>query len=334
MKKAALCFVVLFFTGSLWSYFDAYRAMKAYEHGDLAKAQDLFDTMLLQNPDDDTTLYNLGKIAFKQQQFSRAAAHFKKVTIQEHSLLREQAWYDLGLSYVKMEQWQEALDAFEQVLKINPEHEHAKKMIEQIKKMLEEQKKEEEKQQDQQQSEQEKKEDQNSEDDQQDDKNNQNDDKNQENNDNKNSEDSNDEQEKKENDAGKNNEGDEQGKPDEQSQDSQDQQHSEPNQQEQQQENPQDTQQEQRNTEEEHRKEQQAQEKKNNNGAEQQSSQPPQNTQALQEAANDGKQHNVPPDKETMLLQLVEQHDAQTAKKLFKQHIAQHMPSRHGQKNW
>ena len=135
--------------------FDTYRAVNAYKNDDLESAQTIFDNLVTQDPDNCEALYNLGKIAYKKNNFEGAEAYFDKA-VQVHSgseKFQEQALFDLGNSQTKLKKWHEALKSFEDVLKINPNNEYAKKTLEQIKKIIEqeEQKKQEQekKQQDQ-----------------------------------------------------------------------------------------------------------------------------------------------------------------------------------------
>jgi len=56
--------------------------------------------------------------------------------------LKEQAWFGWGDAVLMQRDYAAALEKYEEVLKLNPENEHAKKRIELIKKLMDEQRKE------------------------------------------------------------------------------------------------------------------------------------------------------------------------------------------------
>jgi Ca-activated chloride channel homolog len=128
--------------------FEMHRAANAYKNNDLTHAQNLLDTVLTNDPQNYEALYNLGKIAYKQEKFESAQAYFDKARNcdQISEKMHEQALFDLGNSQAQLKKWHDALKSFENVLEINPDNEFAKKTIEQIKKILEEEKQKEEEQ--------------------------------------------------------------------------------------------------------------------------------------------------------------------------------------------
>ncbi len=314
------------------AYFEEYNACHAYKNGDNACAQKLYDELLTRRPDNASAAYNCGKIALKEKEFEKAEAYFNHVTknAAAPNALREQAWYDAGLSFVHRELWQDALNSFQEVLKINPDNEYAKKMIEQIQKKLDEQKQQEEQQKNDEQSCDDEKKD-NNDDSQKNDQNDSQSDEHEKNDDQKDSEEQ---------------------KSDEQSQNSD---NRDPN--DQSSENaPQQDQHERNNNQNNPQPQQNKQEEQ-----QQQSEQPkPQQSERQESAADDQHGKNAsskpqqaqeqkelpdakkagtygnqkPQDKESKLLELVEQHDAQASKALFKRQIQQQMPSYYGQKNW
>ncbi len=146
MKKFIFMIVSLLFFLSVRAVFETDRAMKAYHNNDLNGAQQLYDTLLVKNPDHYEGLYNSGKLAYKQQNFAQSAAYFEKAAHIKTapSGLKEQAFFDLGNSYAQIKEWQKALTAFEHVLTINPDNEYAKKTVERIKQIIEQEKQQQE----------------------------------------------------------------------------------------------------------------------------------------------------------------------------------------------
>ncbi len=344
MKK--IIFVVcITLTGTMHCYFEKYRAQRAYKQGDNKQAQYLLDEMLTQDPDNAEVAYNLGKVALKEKEFSKAAAYFNAVTQSASASLslHEQAWYDLGISNVHLKQWEEALASFQEVLKINSENEYAQKMIDQIKKILEEKKQQEQEQKQDKHSDDSKSE-QNKQDKQENDS-----DKNDQKNQKDDKDDDSEKDNQKKDDSSENKDRDSSSQKDEKENENSDEE-SKPDKDSEQNGDEQEKQQPQENND--HNEKNNADKKQNEQAQNQQSdlnkpdeqkndqSQPSQNQpeEALQEAKNDGKNdtqaQQKPADKETMLLQLVEKHDAQMSKALFKRQVQQQMPSRHGQKNW
>jgi Ca-activated chloride channel homolog len=123
------------------SYFKKYKAIKAYGQQDFHASQQLFEEVIAKDHTDYETLYNLGKVSYAQKAFDKAAEFFSSVA-QLPDLIDQQkieANFDLGNAQVQLNKLTEALQSYEHVLKLDPEHEFAQKMIEKIKKILEEQ---------------------------------------------------------------------------------------------------------------------------------------------------------------------------------------------------
>lgn len=136
---------------------ESHYACKAYKNNDLDGATTLLNGLVNNDPDNDQALYNLGKVAYKKGEFETATAYFSKAALAPHISppLQEQALFDLGNSQAQLKQWPEAIESYEAVLKRNPDHEPAKKTLEQIKKIMEQEKQKQ--QQDEQKKDQEKK---------------------------------------------------------------------------------------------------------------------------------------------------------------------------------
>lgn len=315
------------------AFFDTWRAAQAYKNNNIECAEVLYNNLVVNNPDHYESLYNLGKIAYKKKQFETAQAYFEKTLQQEiPQQLKEQTFFDLGNTHVNVKQWHDALKNFEEVLKINADHEHAKKMVEQIKKILAEEQKQEEQQKEQNKNQkQDQKQDQDQKEDQQEDEN-------QDQKDDNNDQDS---QQENNNSENKNKQDNDQNNQPNKNQNQQQQDKQKQNQQ----------QEQQQKSENNDSQKQQQDEKKAQENNDQQQKQTEQEQQkaaadkamqekqknATQSLASDAKKTNqekdVQKDYETMLLQQVENEDAAMTKMLLQRQLQSEMV-RHGQKNW
>ena len=141
--------IILCWMVPLSASYTSWQADHAYQKGDLEKAHGLYQEAVARHPQDMKALYNVGMTAQKMKQYALAESSFDKVASQhvapqdETSTLKERAFFGRGDAQVMQQKYQEALTSYEEVLKINPENESAKKRIELVKKLMEEQKKEE-----------------------------------------------------------------------------------------------------------------------------------------------------------------------------------------------
>jgi tetratricopeptide (TPR) repeat protein len=119
------------------------RAAWAVQKGELEPARHLLQKALVDDPHDPEILYDLGVVASMQGEHDKGAAYFEAVTRSAlaPALLKEQAHFNLGNSYVALNKLQKAIEQYEQVLALNPANEQARYNLEQVKKMLKEQEK-------------------------------------------------------------------------------------------------------------------------------------------------------------------------------------------------
>lgn len=326
-----------------------YKAAAAYHTNDLDTARGLYDELLINN--DSEALYNAGKTLYKQQQFAKSAAHFDHVLSTPGSdEIKKRAAFNSGNSRVHLQEWQEALKSYEQVLAFEPDHAQANEMVDRIKKILEEQQKQDEQNQ-QQKKDQEKKDKNQKQNKNQDQQNNQNQDKQQQDNkqneqqqnaenNNKQDQQKSDQQEQKDSNNDQSNEKNEQDKSNKQAdnENSADKQKGdEPDQSGQQQEDKseQDLNEQQgesngkqNNQPEQHvQPEDQQKGQPNNNQAEEKQQQ----VAAAQQT--DQQQNEQLSPQEALLFKLLENADGQNAKALMKSQLQKEAP-KHGQKNW
>lgn len=141
-----LILTLVCFSVQLHARFDTYRGIQAYKKGDFKKAQEELQKSLINNPHDPDLLYNNADVAFRLNDFDKAALYFKKAATQSTyaNPVHEKALFNLGTTYAKQEKLEEALTTFNQLLRENPAHERAlrnKKIVEELLKKKEEQQK-------------------------------------------------------------------------------------------------------------------------------------------------------------------------------------------------
>ncbi len=84
----------------------------------------------LKTINDPVILDKIGRQLYKKKAYYTAIKYFKKVITLKPEL--KSAYYNLGLSYVKINQPEKAILAFQQVLQRDPDHEKANKLIDKI----------------------------------------------------------------------------------------------------------------------------------------------------------------------------------------------------------
>lgn len=135
------------------AFFEYDRAIMQMQKENWPEATNYLNRVLIDHPDRADVLYDSGVNAYKNKEYDKALAYFTKAangTQAAPALLREQAYFNAANTHVQLKQLPHALEAYDQVLALNPHNEKAKHNKEIVKKMLEQQKQEHEKQQEQQ----------------------------------------------------------------------------------------------------------------------------------------------------------------------------------------
>lgn len=151
MKKYIL---LIMLTGTAHALFDYDRAVGAAQKEQWTAAGDAFKSLVTAHPDRPDVLYDAGAVAYKNEDFEQAKVLFESAAQHESAprKLKEQAYFNKANTHVKLEQFKEALSAYDQVLMLNPENEQAQHNAQVVKEML----KQKEQQQQQQQNKQDK----------------------------------------------------------------------------------------------------------------------------------------------------------------------------------
>lgn len=115
-----------------------------YHHNQFDKANDSYQKILEKRPNDPIILYNLGNSKFKGGHINDAIIFFQKsIERSKDIFLTAKANNNLGLAFIKIGNFQEAINAFKATLKLTPGDSEARENLQMA---LNETKKSEEKQ--------------------------------------------------------------------------------------------------------------------------------------------------------------------------------------------
>lgn len=106
-------------------------AYRAYQKGEFPVARSEYERLSQQNPDDPRYKFNAGAAAYRQKDWTNAAAWFESVLANPDLDLQQQANYNLGNTRFrlgesmadpqgKMKEWESSIGHFEAATKLNP----------------------------------------------------------------------------------------------------------------------------------------------------------------------------------------------------------------------
>jgi Ca-activated chloride channel family protein len=131
----------------LYGIFEHDRAAYAAQKQNWQEASTLMVRAVGAQYQDASTLYDAGVASFKAGQYEHAQAYFANVAQQtaadQHKVLQEQALYNLGNTYVKLEKLEQAVTSYEQALAIDPGDRRAQHNLDVVRRMLEQKKQQE-----------------------------------------------------------------------------------------------------------------------------------------------------------------------------------------------
>lgn len=142
-------FFSFFITFSCYAILDYDRAIIHAQKDNWPAAQELLTKTIIDKPDRVDMLYDLGVAAYKNKNFESALNYFNKAAQHKdaNAQLQEQAHFNAGNAHVQLKQLQQAIDAYDRVLALEPDHQQALHNKEVVKKMIEQQKQEQNKDQ-------------------------------------------------------------------------------------------------------------------------------------------------------------------------------------------
>lgn len=148
MKKILFAFLLY---PNIHALFDYDLAILQAQKGNTQKSKELLTKALIESPERADILYDMGTNSYKNGAYDTALAYFNKAAkATKEQILQEQSYFNAGNAHVALKQLQEAIDAYDKVLSLNPQHERALHNKEIVKKMLKQQKQEDKKNQDKQ----------------------------------------------------------------------------------------------------------------------------------------------------------------------------------------
>ena len=152
---------------SFCPYAQAQSGLDEYKNGEFEKAGTAFQDQLKNQPSSKALQFNSGAAAYKSGDFEKAIAQFTDALLAEDQKLREDASYNLANSLVrkgeaakeneaKKTNWKNALEHYEETLRLNPDNQLAaqnrditKKLLEDLEKQEQQQKQQDQKNKDQ-----------------------------------------------------------------------------------------------------------------------------------------------------------------------------------------
>ena len=137
-----------------FSWFKQDRAAYAAQQESWDSAKSLLKELVRDNPDDPSLVYDAGVSSYKLGEIAQARGYFQQAAASPKAdpNLKEQSLFNLGNTYMNDEEYKQAIEAYEQALKINPDNErtkHNKKIAEEKQRQKEQQQKQDEKKNDQ-----------------------------------------------------------------------------------------------------------------------------------------------------------------------------------------
>ena len=136
-----LAFWTFCLQASLQSEFSYSKAADLATAGQWQEAQMKMNRLIVDEPDRADLLYDNGVAAYKLKEYEKARAYFQDVIAKENvpTQLKEQAYFNLGNTFVGLKKLEDAIKHYEEALKIDPADKKAKHNLEKVKQMLQQQ---------------------------------------------------------------------------------------------------------------------------------------------------------------------------------------------------
>lgn len=107
---------------------------EAFKENNYLKALEDYTAAKQENPDLAEPYYNSGNTYYRQGQYESSEMQTKQsirsTEREENQALAQNSYYNLGNSYFQTQQWSEAIDAYKEALRLNPDDQDAKYNLE------------------------------------------------------------------------------------------------------------------------------------------------------------------------------------------------------------
>lgn len=98
------------------------RGVKAYDKGDYEAAAQAFGEALKANPANEIASFDLGNAQYRAQVWDAARQHYEQVGQKSAtSALRQNAFYNQGNVYLNQQQYDKAVEAYKQAVRLDPQ---------------------------------------------------------------------------------------------------------------------------------------------------------------------------------------------------------------------
>ena len=124
-------------------------AEDALSENDFAAAEAAYRKAIAKDPDNPTAKYNLGNLYYNKEKPSEAGERLNQAgEIADSKETKHKAFHNLGNSFMRQEKYKEAVEAYKDALRNNPNDEETRYNLALAKKMLEEEQQQQEDQDD------------------------------------------------------------------------------------------------------------------------------------------------------------------------------------------
>lgn len=103
------------------------KGVKAYEKGDYEAAAHAFNQALKSNPDNELAAFDLGNVHYRAQVWDAARQHYERLGQKSATpALRQNAFYNQGNVYLNQQQYDKAIEAYKQAVRLDPQDAEAR----------------------------------------------------------------------------------------------------------------------------------------------------------------------------------------------------------------
>ncbi len=111
------------------------KANKLYEKEEYEEAYELYKKASILYPDNEKIKFNLSDCSYNLGRYRESADGFVRLSMSRDKDVRQKSLYNLGNTFMEVEQWDEAISAYKQALLLKPSDMRAKRNLE-IAKMM------------------------------------------------------------------------------------------------------------------------------------------------------------------------------------------------------